>query len=222
MKKSILMAIGLGLLFIGQTGVMHADILTSDVSLKYLNESNVLETTNADFAFGGLHKPSITSDLTVTGQSDPYNGTYDYILKLDTSETLYVTSEWFSYSDNLDFRIKDLPPNSTVGGFVVEWRGSSIPTYFDFVFGFGIGTTGVDPNIAYYGFDEIYLSALQKTADGTYRMAITNKPGNIAGLSHLIVYGKQGSTTPVPEPATMLLFGTGLAGLAAVARRRKN
>ena len=221
MKKSILMAIGIGLLFIGQPGVMHADILSTDVSLKYLNESNVLETTNADFFFGGDHNPSSVSPLIVTGQDDLYNGTYKYILKLNTSDTLTVTSNWFSYSSTLDFRIKDLPPNSTVGSFIVEWRGSSIPTYFDFVFGFGIGAP-VEPNIAYYGFDEIYLSALQKTADGTYQMAIKNNGGRTAGLSHLIVYGKQGSTTPVPEPGTVLLFGTGLAGLAAVGRRRKN
>ena len=38
-------------------------------------------------------------------------------------------------------------------------------------------------------------------------------------ISH---FGGVAESSPVPEPATMLLFGTGLAGLAAVARRRKN
>jgi hypothetical protein len=33
---------------------------------------------------------------------------------------------------------------------------------------------------------------------------------------------RDGDVTSVPEPATMLLFGTGIAGLAAVGRRKRS
>ncbi len=46
-----------------------------------------------------------------------------------------------------------------------------------------------------------------------------SQPRGYSGLSGMqIVSGQQ---APVPEPATMFLFGTGIAGLAAVSRRRK-
>ena len=41
---------------------------------------------------------------------------------------------------------------------------------------------------------------------------------NIGKLSHI---GEVGGAL-VPEPATMLLFGTGVAGLAGIARRKRS
>lgn len=40
---------------------------------------------------------------------------------------------------------------------------------------------------------------------------------NITGVSHVTLF----SSDPVPEPATMILFGAGLAGLAGVRRRKR-
>jgi len=37
----------------------------------------------------------------------------------------------------------------------------------------------------------------------------------------LISWALNGETSPIPEPTTMLLFGTGLVGVAGAARRKK-
>lgn len=54
-------------------------------------------------------------------------------------------------------------------------------------------------------------------SSGTWKFITENKNG----LSHFSVYGAD-TASAVPEPATMLLFGAGLVGLAGFRLRRRN
>jgi hypothetical protein len=62
-------------------------------------------------------------------------------------------------------------------------------------------------------------------AGGLYSLKLTasgNGPGNNAGFDNLQINGELSpASNPVPEPATMLFFGTGLAGLVGIRRKKK-
>lgn len=65
-----------------------------------------------------------------------------------------------------------------------------------------------------YGQDPNHYAILDSPDDDLLDSSyFSNDSGE---LSHITYFG----TTPVPEPATMLLFGSGLIGLAAVGRKR--
>ncbi len=66
------------------------------------------------------------------------------------------------------------------------------------------------------GFDEL-ITAI---SNGSFSIGLHVQAFGTGG-SESLVLSLTGDITPVPEPATMLLLGTGLAGIAGIMRKRK-
>jgi len=184
-------------------------IAVTDLSFTYFNGTTIV-TEYADQVLGPNYNENTPNESIAV-----FGDTFKFIAKDENSTNPSAVST--GTADGVAFTFNAVNFVKTGGEWALSWTGS-IPVYFDFVV-----ATKAGNDFAYYFFDNIYLADVpNNSGSGTYLIGYHQSPtsDNTSSLSHLSLYGVSDSI-PVPEPATMLLFGTGLAGLAGIARRKK-
>jgi hypothetical protein len=209
MKKILLAGLACGMILAGSVGVADATLITGSLWTP-------ADASAADPGIVPIGAPTATftvDQLYFDSRLPNFTGTYDNFLKGINNQLVWTNLD--ADGDTFDLDINSFYTSSGKG------------TFFQFT-----GYAYFDANTVVTHDDGFYLTLGNNVYDYSDPVSPTaTSLGNAAGYYNFTMnYGAWNgfpevlicdTTAPVPEPATMLLMGTGLAGLVAANRRRK-
>lgn len=198
MKKKLFAGLVIGVLLLGLTSFAQALLITPTGYGS--SPTNWIFTGSGQNEWQGLPGSTTSTSKILTYITDTLNialGTEQYKQDVGAASDTGALKDNYSTvynNDNSGATITYSTGASFVPGYLLVKDGNHDPIWYLF-----------NLSNIWEGKEQLVLSSFW-TGDGE--------------ISHVALYG--GSSNPVPEPATLLLFGTGIAGLAAVGRRKRS